>query len=190
MAPRHVGDVFSNLYATGSKSAAYIATAASRADDWPNFDAVLSLGIGAGACLTGLAIAHRLPDRRFGLEVEPIALRVLPAVVSDVVVEHDIKKLALPKGKILVVGSLVWNLPVPTNLWAEEIAHERDEFWTLNVTRPRDFRNHKPDRVWESLGMVSSWPYDFAEKTGILQAWHWGGDSGGYGIELDRWIRA
>jgi hypothetical protein len=187
-APRHVGDVFANLYATGSKSAAYVARAAAAAETWPNFEAVVSLGIGAGACLTGLAIADRLPERKFGVEVEPKALRVLPAVVSDVVVEDDIRKILLPAGPILVVASLVWNLPVPAGLWAEEIARDRDEFWVLSVTRPRDFKNKNCRGHWENLGFESSWPYDWRlNRTGC---WGLDGDSGGYGIELDRWVRA
>lgn len=189
LAPRHVGDVFSNLYATGSKSAAYLATAAAGADFWPNFDAVLSLGIGAGSCLAGLAIADRLPDRRFGVEVEPIALRVLPRVVSNVTVEDDITKLALPCGNILIVASLIWNLPVPAKIWAEEIARDRDEFWVLSVTRPRDFKNASPDRVWAGLGFESSWPYNYHERTRTFAAWKLDGDDGGYGIELNRWVR-
>ena len=187
-APRHVGDVFANLYATGSKSAAYVARAAAAAETWPNFEAVLSLGIGAGACLTGLAIADRLPDRRFGVEVEPKALRVLPAVVPDVKVEDDIRKILLPAGPILVVGSLVWNLPVPANLWAEEIARGRDEFWTISVTRPRDFKNKSPRLHWRKLGLQDTWPYDW--RTNRTGCWASDGDSGGYGIEIDRWLRS
>ena len=187
-APRHLGDVFANLYATGSKAAAYVARAAAAAETWPNFEAVVSLGIGAGACLTGLAIADRLPDRRFAVEVEPKALRVLPRVVSNVTVEDDIKKLALPGGNILVVASLIWNLPVPAKIWAEEIARDRDEFWTLSVTRPRDFKNQSPRLLWKKIGFQDTWPYDWRlNRTGC---WGLDGDTAGSGVELDCWVRA
>lgn len=188
--PRHIGDVFANLYATGSKAAAYVAQAASRVNDWPEFDGVLSLGCGAGACLTGLAIANRLPGQRFGVEIEPHARRLLPHIVPDVRVDDDIDNLHLPSGNLLVVASLVWNLPVPSYSWAAAIARDRSEFTTISVTRPWDRVNRHPAETWRQLGFTPTWPYEWRDTKNQDPAWRLSGDSSGYGIEVDHWRRA
>ena len=188
--PRHIGDVFHNLYATGSKAAAYVAEAASRVETWPEFTGVVSLGVGAGACLTGLAIANRLPGQRFGVEIEPHARRLLPHIVPGVQVNDDIDNLQLPEGHLLVVASLVWNLRVPSNSWAEAIAKGRNEFTTISVTRPGDWVNHHPAETWRQLGFTPTWPFEWRDTKDHHPAWGPLGDPSGYGIEVDHWTRA
>lgn len=185
--PQHVGDVMHNLYATGSKAAAYVAMAARKAEYWPEFAGVLALGCGAGGCLTGLDLAERLPSRRFGVEIEPHALRVLPHVVQGVHVADDIQKISLPEGPLLVVASLVWNLRVPSRLWAEQIATGREEFFVLSVTRPRDFVNREPSEKWKELGFKARWPFNY-EVIKNNPLWDHRADS--YGLQLDHWTRS
>jgi len=187
--PRHIGDVFSNVFRTGAKSGKLFADASAHFTSHSEDDVVLDLGIGAGTCMAGWELGRSDLGRgpRLGIEVEPNALRVAHTVHGTLISASDISTLPIPAGgRLVVLSGLVFNEVghAVADSWARAIAEARDDFFWVDVSY-RSFqlqRHSRPDDTFEKLGFRKM--ENFFE--GTLDAF---GGFGDYRCEGMRWIR-
>ena len=159
-APRHIGDVLSNVYSTGKKSASLVAYASQAYNNHQSDDIVLDLGMGAGTCTAAwdLDRCDVLIGTRLGVDIETQALRLAHAVHPNLQSGPTISDVVIPdNGQLIVLTGLVFNEVSfdVSNSWADAISSERDSFTWVDVSYQPIYKpnsSSRPDSFFARLG--------------------------------------
>jgi len=139
--PRGVFDVLHNIDRTGSKAGSRVCAAAMTIEHFAD-DVLLSLGMGAGSCVAGFEIGRGTHVRHlFGVEVEPLAVRVAQAAFPTAEIRPAIEELEIPRsGRLVVLSSLVFNCITPDHArrWASFLAGSRASFLHISIGRAEE----------------------------------------------------
>jgi hypothetical protein len=184
-APRHIGDVLSNVFSTGKKSGALVANASRAYDDHKSDDVILDLGMGAGTCTAGWDLERgEIPiGIRLGVDIETEALRLAHAVHPNLQSAASISELTIPDdGHLIVLTGLVFN-EVSVEIsksWADAISIARDSFTWIDVSYQPN-RSSRPDVYLAQLGYKQVKVFD--QETSSFTG------NGGYVCEATTWHR-
>ena len=154
--PRHIGDVLSNIFSTGKKSASLVAYASQAYNNHQSDDIILDLGMGAGTCTAAWDLERRdIPiGTRLGVEIETQALRLAHAVHPNLQSAQSICDVVVPEnGHLIVLSGLVFNevdFDVSKS-WADAISQERDAFTWIDISYQPN-RSSRPDAYLACLG--------------------------------------